>query len=233
MTEKEMQTLSRADLLSILQEQRAEIEMLQKKLSAAEAALRQKPMIVNQAEVAADISVMSYSVFTAARNTDPSRAQSISETNIADEFPALLSKRIVIRTIPTFSITVDGAALHIGRAKSRELFALLVDRGERGITTGEGIAYLWPDRPNDANTQSLFRMTYKRLADALIEAGIGHIIASREKRRFIRVDQVDCDLYWILAGDMQTARQYDGQYMQEYSWAEDRNGQLYRMLLLK
>lgn len=145
----------------------------------------------------------------------------------------LPSQRVVIQTIPTLAVTVDGKALHLARAKIREMFALLVDRGERGITTGEGIAYLWPDRPNDANTQSLFRMTYKRLADALEEANAGHIIASQENRRFLRVDQVDCDLYRILSGDKQTARKYDGQYMQEYSWAEERNGQLHRMLLSK
>ena len=146
-------------------------------------------------------------------------------------YKPLPSQRIVIQTIPTLAVTVDGTALHLARAKTRELFAMLVDRGDRGITTGEGIAYLWPDRPNDANTQSLFRMTYKRLADALESAGIGYIIASQENRRFIKVDQVDCDLYRILSGDRQAARKYDGQYMQEYSWAEERNGQLYRMLL--
>lgn len=143
----------------------------------------------------------------------------------------LPSQRIVIQTIPTFSITVDGEPLSIPGEKLRELLALLVDRGERGITTGEGISYLWPERPNDSNTQSLFRMTYKRLAGVLEEAGIGSILVSRDNRRFLRVDRVDCDLYRILSGDLKTAKKYAGQYMLEYDWAEDRNGQLHRMLL--
>lgn len=216
MTEKEMRELSRADLLTMLKQKNAEIEMLREKLSAAEAALRAQTMTNRETSAAA-----SGQQGGDAAASDPGEDQ---EANMAAEFPALPPKRVVIRTIPTFYVTVDGVALHLGRAKPRELLALLVDRGERGITTGEGIAYLWPDRPNDTNTQSLFRMTYKRLADALGEAGIDYIIGSREKRRFIRVDRVDCDLYRILAGDKQTARQYDGQYMQEYSWAEDRNG---------
>lgn len=139
--------------------------------------------------------------------------------------------RVEISTIPSFFVSVDGVPLHLGRSKARELFALLVDRGERGITTGEGIAFLWPERPNDSNTQTLFRMTYKRLVDALEKAGASHIIASSENHRFIKKDQVDCDLYRILDGDQKTAEQYDGQYLQEYSWAESRNGQLCRMLL--
>lgn len=146
-------------------------------------------------------------------------------------FRPLPSQRVVIRTIPDLSVTVNGVPLHISAAKPRELLALLVDRGDRGITSGEGIACLWPDRPNNAGTQSLLRMTYKRLADTLEEAGVGQIIDSRENRRFLRADQVDCDLYRILAGDRQAAREYSGAYLREYSWAEERNGQLHRMLL--
>lgn len=148
-------------------------------------------------------------------------------------YKPLPSQRIVIQTMPTLGLTIDGKPLHIAGAKIREMLALLVDCGDRGITAGEGIAYLWPDRPNDANSQSLFRMTYKRLVGTLEDAGIGYIVASKGNRRFLRVDQVDCDLYRILSGDMHAAHKYSGQYMQEYSWAEERNGQLYRMLLLR
>lgn len=146
-------------------------------------------------------------------------------------FKPLPSKQVVVHTIPTLSIRADGRAVHISGTKPREMFALLVDRADRGITTGEGIACLWPDRPSDANTQSLFRMPYKRLVNMLEEEGIGHIVASSENRRYLRVDQVDCDLYRILSGDQQTSLKYNGQYLQEYSWSEERNAQLYHMLL--
>ena len=146
-------------------------------------------------------------------------------------FRPMPKRRVQIRTIPTLSITVDGDPLYLKREKARELFALLVDRGDSGITAGEGISYLWPDRPNTKESQSLFRMTFMRLSEALREAGIGHILVSTGNRRAIRPDQVECDLYRILKGDREAARLYDGVYLQEYAWAEDRNGQLYRMLL--
>lgn len=143
----------------------------------------------------------------------------------------LPSHRIVIETIPTLSIAVDGAPLYISGKKPREMLALLVDRGDHGITTGEGIACLWPDRANDNSAQSLLRMTYKRLVDTLEEVGAGHILVTRENRRFLKADEVDCDLYRILAGDKQVARKYNGAYLQEYDWAEERNAQLNHMLL--
>ncbi len=140
-------------------------------------------------------------------------------------------RRVEIRTIPTLSITVDGDPIFLKRTKARELFALLVDRGETGITTGEGIAVLWPERPGSEDVKSLFRMTLMRLSEALRAVGIEHILVREGNRRAIRVDQVDCDLYRILKGDEDAVRLYSGQYLQEYSWAEDRNGQLHHMLL--
>ena len=138
--------------------------------------------------------------------------------------------RVEIRTIPNFCISVDGTPLRLSREKPLELLALLVDQGERGITTGEGIAFLWPDRPADSKTRALLRVTFKRLADALEEAGIRDIILSRDNWRAICTNRVECDLYRILAGDKQAAKLYNGQYLQEYSWGEERNAQLQSLL---
>lgn len=142
----------------------------------------------------------------------------------------LPSHRLVVQTIPNFSVSVDGAPLFISGAKPREMLALLIDRGERGFTMGEAIACLWPERMADAGTQSLYRMTWKRLADTLENAGVGDVLQRSENRRFIKTEEIDCDLYRILAGDKGAGRKYAGAYLCEYDWAEDRNAQLGRML---
>lgn len=160
----------------------------------------------------------------------PYTADDIRKALARCAYRPLPSHHVVIQTIPTLVITINGEPLHISSAKSRELLALLIDHGERGFTAGEGISYLWPDKKNDASTQSLLRMTYKRLAATLEEAGAGHILASQGNRRYLKTDEVECDLYRILAGDKQMARKYNGEYLREYSWAEERNGQLYWML---
>lgn len=73
-------------------------------------------------------------------------------------------------------------------------------------------------------------MTFKRLSLTLEQADAGHILGSEGNRRYLKTDEVDCDLYRILAGDRQEAKKYTGEYLREYSWAEERNGQLYWML---
>lgn len=151
------------------------------------------------------------------------------ELNKCQASPLPSSRKIVIRTMPGFSVSVGGKAVNISSAKSRELLAFMVDAGDKGVTTGEGITALWPDRPNDANTQSLFRMTFKRLADSLEVADISDILETRGARRFIRCDLVDCDLYRIMSGDSEAKKEYNGSYLQEYEWAETRNARLYQM----
>lgn len=148
-------------------------------------------------------------------------------------YKPLPSHRVVIKTIPTLSIMVDGAPLYISGAKPREMMALLIDRGERGFTMGECIACLWPEREADPGTQSLYRMTWKRLADALEGAGVGDLLGTSDNHRFLKTNEVECDLYRILEGDKQAAKKYGGAYLQEYAWAEERNGQLYWMLMGK
>lgn len=142
----------------------------------------------------------------------------------------LPSHRVVIETMPSLSITVDGVPLSLSGSKPREMLALLVDRGERGLSMNEAIACLWPERSDDAATQSLYRMTWKRLSDTLDASGAGNILVKADKRRFLKADEVECDLYRILGGDRQAAQKYAGSYLQEYSWAEDRNAQLHWML---
>lgn len=145
-------------------------------------------------------------------------------------YKPLPSHRVTIETIPDFSISVDGSPLYIAGSKPREMLALLVDCKEHGFTMGECISYLWPEREADTGTQSLYRMTWKRMMDALDNVGVSDIILTSDNRRYIKTDEIDCDLYRILSGDRQEAKKYCGRYLQEYPWAEERNSQLYWML---
>ena len=132
-------------------------------------------------------------------------------------------KKIEIYTMPDLLIKVNGETLHIGHTKQEELLALLIDRGEVGITGGEATACLWPDK---TLSDSLYWVTMSRLREKLKEAGIGDMIGAEGKKKFIRTDQVECDLYSMLSGDAGAIAKYAGTYLRRYSWAEERNAQL-------
>lgn len=137
-------------------------------------------------------------------------------------------RRVEIETIPNFSVRVDGKRLALG-GKKQELLALLVDRGEAGLTTGEAISCLWQDRCADEKTQTLYRVTFYKLMETLKKNGIEDIISSDETSKYIVKDMVECDLYRILDGNTEGLKSYGGYYLKEYSWSEIRNGQLNSM----
>ncbi|MDO5381114.1 MAG: response regulator [Eubacteriales bacterium] len=132
-------------------------------------------------------------------------------------------KKIEIQTMPDLLVTVNGSPLHLGHTKHEELFALLVDRGDVGITGGEAIACLWPDKTVG---DSIYWVTMSRLKDKLKEVGIDNIIGTDGKTKYLRTDQVECDLYRILSGKKDAIADYHGAYLKRFSWAEERNAQL-------
>lgn len=136
------------------------------------------------------------------------------------------AKEVIIQTIPGFAVWVNGNRLPLSGGKKAELLALLVDHAEAGVTSGEAIACLWPGRPADEKTQTLYRVTFHRLMDELKEAGIDYIIGSEGKKKYLVTDQVECDLYHILDGKAENIKNYGGDYMKDYSWSETRNAQL-------
>ncbi len=154
------------------------------------------------------------------------RDEVAKELDKAARFRPLPVKRVRIQTIPGFAVFVDGERMLWGRTKVEELFALFVDRGSEGLTTGEAIACLWPGRMADENTQSLYRMTYKRMVDVLKGKQLDDLIVVDGRKKYLMTDKVECDLYRMLAGDKAAIRNYSGEYMREYSWGELRNAQL-------
>lgn len=135
-------------------------------------------------------------------------------------------QKIEIDTMPDLLIRIDGNPIQISHTKQEELLALLIDRGEVGITGGEAIACLWPDK---AASDNLYWVTMSRLRDKLKEIGIDHIIGTEGNKKFIRTDQVECDLYRMLSGDTEAIAKYSGAYLRRFSWAEERNAQLDRI----
>ena len=136
---------------------------------------------------------------------------------------------VSVSTIPDFVVKVRGSVAVFNRPKVEELFALLIDRGDAGLTCGEAVANLWPERNNDESAAALYRTTSKRLMEVLRELGISDIICTDGRRRYVDTQMVDCDLYKILAGDHTPLQNYHGEYMRKFSWAEERNAWLWHL----
>lgn len=156
------------------------------------------------------------------------------DLSYAIETAVLLSKRnerkIYARTFGNFDLFVDGKAIMFKSAKAKELLAFLVDRQGGTVSTGQIIATLWEDRPKDEATQNLCSKIAKTLQEELDQNGIGDILIQSRGVKRVDADKFACDLYELLNGEEQAAKKYLGEYMSEYSWAEERAAILQRYL---
>ncbi len=140
---------------------------------------------------------------------------------------ALPEKRSVsIRTFGYFDVFVGSTPIAFRNKKSKELFALLVDRKGGYVTSEEAISFLWEDEPANTLTLARYRKVALRLKSTLEEYGISEVIETVDGKRRIVLDKVECDLYQYLSGKAEYAQLFKGSYLTNYSWGETTLGEL-------
>ena len=140
--------------------------------------------------------------------------------------PENVSPRVSIRTFGYFDVFVGGRPIAFRNKKSKELFALLVDRRGGYVTSEEAIGFLWEDEPASPVTFARYRKVALRLKNLLEEYGIADIVEAVDGKRRIVCEKVQCDLYDYLSGREEYAQLFKGSYLSNYSWAETTLGEL-------
>ncbi len=134
--------------------------------------------------------------------------------------------RVYIRTFGYFDVFVDGNPIAFRNKKSKELFALLVDRKGGYVTSEEAISFLWEDESANTLTLSRYRKVALRLKSTLEEYGILDIMEVVDGKRRVVMDKVECDLYQYLSGEEAYSQLFKGSYLSNYSWGEITLGEL-------
>lgn len=159
----------------------------------------------------------------------------LEELVYAIDSACLLSKRkkkgVFVKTFGHFDVFVNNTPIMFRSGKAKELLALLVDRQGGTVSTDQIICTLWEDRPNDEATQNLCSKVCKNLCKELTEYGLQDIFITNRGTRRVDTDLFECDLYQFLEGREHARRQFAGDYLLDYSWAEERMGQLNHYLL--
>lgn len=136
------------------------------------------------------------------------------------------NRTVSIRTFGYFDVFVGDSPIAFRNKKSKELFALLVDRKGGYVTSEEAISFLWEDEPANTLTLSRYRKVALRLKSTLEEYGISDIVEAVDGKRRIVMDKVECDLYNYLSGKEKYAQLFKGSYLTNYSWGETTLGEL-------
>lgn len=170
------------------------------------------------------------------RAFDGSKKRYVMLYNVSDKTPSnretVLSRgRIYIRTFGYFDVFVDETPIAFRNKKSKELFALLVDRRGGFVTSEEAIGFLWEDEPVNSVTLSRYRKVALRLKNILEEYGIAEIVESVDGKRRIIPEKVRCDLFDYLSQKEEYSQLFKGNYLSNYSWGETTLGELLNELI--
>lgn len=130
-------------------------------------------------------------------------------------------KQVSIRTFGYFDVFIGEKPIAFRNKKSKELFALLVDRRGGFVSSEEAISFLWEDEPVSPVTLSRYRKVALRLKNILEEYGISDIVEAVDGKRRIAAEKVRCDLYDYLSGKEEYAQLFKGSYLTNYSWSEN------------
>ena len=165
-----------------------------------------------EAEPNTDRYIMLYDVEDAKNN--------IEKKNLAEK------RTVYIRTFGYFDVFIGDKPIAFRNKKSKELFALLVDRKGGFVTSEEAISYLWEDEDANAVTLARYRKVALRLRNTLEEYGIANVVESVDGKRRLASELVKCDLYDYLSGKEEYSQLFKGSYLTNYSWAETTLGEL-------
>lgn len=156
-----------------------------------------------------------YVMLYAVEDSEPSGRQTLLE-----------NRTVSIRTFGYFDVFVGDKPIAFRNKKSKELFALLVDRKGGYVASEEAISFLWEDESVSSVTLSRYRKVALRLKSTLEEYGIPDVIESVDGKRRIVMENVQCDLYDYLSGKKEHAHLFKGSYLTNYSWGETTLGEL-------
>ena len=127
---------------------------------------------------------------------------------------------VTVRTFGYFDVFVGEKPIVFRNKKSKELFALLIDRKGGYISSEEAIGFLWEDEAVTPVTLARYRKVALRLKNTLEEYGIADIMESVDGRRRIVPEKLRCDFYDYLSGKEEYSRLFKGSYLSNYSWGE-------------
>ena len=123
-----------------------------------------------------------------------------------------------VKCFGNFEVLKNGVALNFKRTKAKELFAVLVDRNGAGMTGKQICAVMWPENNDDVKNMDYLRHLVGDLKKSLANVGAEKVFCQDGYNYRIDASRINCDYHKFL----KTGKpQFRGEYMTQYSWAED------------
>lgn len=134
-------------------------------------------------------------------------------------------KPLTVKCFGNFEVYSHGEKLTFRRTKTKELLAFLVDRKGAGVTGREICARLWSDQGEEKKKNNYLRQLFHDLRQTLEALNAESVLVQNNYSYSLDTEKIDCDYYsHLISGKPE----FHGEYMTQYSWAEETCGLLWK-----
>lgn len=152
----------------------------------------------------------------------PVNAAKIREELNVFERPVMESRpeKLQVHCFGYFEVFWQGTPLRFQRLQTKELLAYLVSRDGQACTMEQISTALWENEGDMAVTGTRIRNLVNDLRTTLRGIGMEQVMIRHRGWIAVNRQMIDCDYYRMLDGDVAAMDAFNGQFMQQYSWAE-------------
>ena len=127
-------------------------------------------------------------------------------------------KPITVKCFGNFEVYAKEEKLVFKRLKTKELFAFLIDRKGAGLTAKQICAVLFPDDSDDTKNAAYLRQLVMDLKNTLKTVGAENVLRHETPCYRVDLSLIQCDYISYLENGKP---EFHGEYMIQYSWAEE------------
>ena len=128
------------------------------------------------------------------------------------------------KTFGNFTLIYESKVVKFSRTKSNELIAYLIYKNGSSANTKELISILWGDLADSSRYGNNLRNLIVDIKHSLNELEIQNFFIAEYNNFRINPEAIKCDYYDFLAGDKKAINSFAGEFMNQYSWAEESAG---------
>ncbi|BDC94751.1 hypothetical protein [Treponema bryantii] len=137
------------------------------------------------------------------------------------------------KTFGNFTLIYENKVVKFSRTKSDELMGYLIYKKGSSVKTKELISVLWGERADSARYGSSFRNLIVDIKHTLNELEIQNFFIAEYNNFRINPEVIKCDYYDFLDGQPSAIKSFAGEFMSQFSWAEEAVGFLEQKALKK
>ena len=127
-------------------------------------------------------------------------------------------KPLTVKCFGNFEVYAQNEKVMFKRLKTKELLAFLVDRNGAGMTAKQICAVLFPEDTDDSKNAAYLRQLVLDLKNTLKTVGAENVLCHETPCYRVDTGLIKCDYISYL----ETGKpEFHGEYMVQYSWAEE------------